>query len=1001
MAKLNSKLYWLLFLVKQGFIHSFNYKLMYTFGSLSIILVVTSITLFSGISEYSSTLVSRLAEIQQAKIDILIDSNHYYLNYTEFIQNTNVVDSNAFHTFRWISECFVYRDTNNETDSIIKYSTELTAIDNQRELEMDFDTDWKYDSIPSQNVILTSDLALSMDVSVNDYISVELYIPNLVQYALNQTQNASLIQKYSQHSGKCVLINLRVFDIVGISGSSKFGEASGKDTGLVVESKYLRDLLIQSLHPLISSTQFSDEFPSLDSISTQILINLKARSIYQSRDFRKVRSFLLDFSSKSISSLNYVQFRTKLPILQAIEALQFISLFLGLLVTLVGIVLSVLAFVVLQSLLSFSVDARTQEAGIYRLLGLHRISLLLMILLQSLILSIPSCILGLILAQALFVPATQFLASVLSTELSPILPPQSFIYGIMLGIIVPLIATIQPIQNALKVSPSNAFNSTKSKSISSGFSVSVHHESPNHQHHLLQWRKLPLELIALSIVAVIYGFVVYYAFPKALLHGDLSLLLIVFLILLLSILFGLTFLVVNTDRMCMLVFYYVLFGWWMKDVVTKLFRLGIIQHRLRNRKTFAMYHLAIALVVYLNVVARLQIDVFDRFTQQQYTTAIHVVDRAPSAGMNRFGCCAEELELVAERNGASSISWVSSSMYKSDVIRGNERYSVVNYGNAFDSEIEFRAVLPDFFSIVFSGFLEVSRALRPEVSSLSILEQLYTVRGSQHAVIHQNHAESLGLNLDEKRGYFGKFVLDRGSDLPRLKLGVGSVVKSVPALQKNRFSGLQTVFVSFPTLLRAASNKFISIEDVPMERFVVQIDLKSISAREYQSILADLLRIKDRIAGSVEVWEYRDIQTSLTDTRTLLETGFLLVSVFAMLISSFSLITSMYANIHEQSKELAVLRAIGISTFVLFQSHFAESFLLLLTGSLFGVLSGWLVATAQSLQQNLFLDLPNQLYFPWLPVIVIALATILTAFISAALTCRFGKNDMLKELRSQ
>jgi len=84
-----------------------------------------------------------------------------------------------------------------------------------------------------------------------------------------------------------------------------------------------------------------------------------------------------------------------------------------------------------------------------------------------------------------------------------------------------------------------------------------------------------------------------------------------------------------------------------------------------------------------------------------------------------------------------------------------------------------------------------------------------------------------------------------------------------------------------------------------------------------------------------------------------------------MSISFFSLMSSMFTNVYEQSKEIAVLRALGVHKFAMYRVYIYEAFVLVLSSSLLGILIGTVVSYTMTLQQILFTQLPIPFQFPW------------------------------------
>src|SRR3954470_13126529 len=90
-----------------------------------------------------------------------------------------------------------------------------------------------------------------------------------------------------------------------------------------------------------------------------------------------------------------------------------------------------------------------------------------------------------------------------------------------------------------------------------------------------------------------------------------------------------------------------------------------------------------------------------------------------------------------------------------------------------------------------------------------------------------------------------------------------------------------------------------------------------------------------------------------------------------MAICFFSLTSSMFTNVYEQSKEIAVLRALGLSKGALYRVYVSEAFVLVLASSLLGVLIGLVVSYTMTAQQILFTQLPIPFAFPWFVLLAV------------------------------
>ena len=101
-----------------------------------------------------------------------------------------------------------------------------------------------------------------------------------------------------------------------------------------------------------------------------------------------------------------------------------------------------------------------------------------------------------------------------------------------------------------------------------------------------------------------------------------------------------------------------------------------------------------------------------------------------------------------------------------------------------------------------------------------------------------------------------------------------------------------------------------------------------------------------------------------------------------MFLCFFSLSASMTTNILEQSKEIAVLRAMGFSKGRLVFLYIYEAFVVVLSASFLGILIGVIVGWTMTMQRSLFTDIPLQFFFPTLQFLVILGVSIVCAVLA-------------------
>ena len=110
---------------------------------------------------------------------------------------------------------------------------------------------------------------------------------------------------------------------------------------------------------------------------------------------------------------------------------------------------------------------------------------------------------------------------------------------------------------------------------------------------------------------------------------------------------------------------------------------------------------------------------------------------------------------------------------------------------------------------------------------------------------------------------------------------------------------------------------------------------------------------------------------------------FILTTVIAMVTSFFSLSSSMLANVLEQTKEIAILRALGMTKPWLYRIYVYEAFVVVFGSSAMGILVGTLLSWAFTINQRLFTELPLPFVFPWQITLLVFGLSVVFAFLAS------------------
>ena len=122
---------------------------------------------------------------------------------------------------------------------------------------------------------------------------------------------------------------------------------------------------------------------------------------------------------------------------------------LGLLFSIIVILFVVISILLIYSLLMISVETKTFENGVLRMIGMSKWNCISMILIQSLTFVLPSIILGYASSIPLLMLIFNTLFKNVDVQVSLIPSVGATIQAVLLGLLIPLISSIVPIQSAM------------------------------------------------------------------------------------------------------------------------------------------------------------------------------------------------------------------------------------------------------------------------------------------------------------------------------------------------------------------------------------------------------------------------------------------------------------------------------------------------------------------------------------------------------------------------
>ena len=185
--------------------------------------------------------------------------------------------------------------------------------------------------------------------------------------------------------------------------------------------------------------------------------------------------------------------------------------FLQLIFNLVMLLLFSISVLLIYSLLMLSVESKSFEFGVMRMVGLSKDAIIILVILQSFLFVIPSVIAGFMVSLLSLQGAKYYADQNLQMDFDAIPGTFSIVQALVLSTLIPLISSIMPIRVVLDRNLNDALDIQRSKTQAVFVNMLNSKEADT----------TPMVLVGLSIT--FYGVTIYYLLPLALLSMNLTL----------------------------------------------------------------------------------------------------------------------------------------------------------------------------------------------------------------------------------------------------------------------------------------------------------------------------------------------------------------------------------------------------------------------------------------------------------------------------------------------
>jgi ABC-type antimicrobial peptide transport system permease subunit len=151
-------------------------------------------------------------------------------------------------------------------------------------------------------------------------------------------------------------------------------------------------------------------------------------SYYESSDFDVIQKSVTQYTNKMVEDLGFYPITANLDILEDMENYSAAVLFMGLIFDIIILLFIIIAVLLIHSLLMISVETKTFEIGVMRMIGLSKSGIMMMVIIQAFMFVLPSLIIGITLSfPALYVIFTFLFEQNLGLKFEPVPSGSAFL----------------------------------------------------------------------------------------------------------------------------------------------------------------------------------------------------------------------------------------------------------------------------------------------------------------------------------------------------------------------------------------------------------------------------------------------------------------------------------------------------------------------------------------------------------------------------------------------
>ena len=692
------------------------------------------------------------------------------------------------------------------------------------------------------------------------------------------------------------------------------------------------------------------------------------------------------------------------PLTDSLNNLEVITVFLQVIMLGIMAFLWILSIILVYSLMLGDVDERIYESSMLRALGFKKNNLTKLIIIQGLFFAIPGSILGLTSSYI----ANNYIAYLFNSYTHLIMPfflsKVNLIFGVVVGISIPLISSYFPIKKVLNSNLKENLSLFNKK-----FSEIVV--------YMIKLENIgisPTTLIA-SIILISIGIFTYYVSPLSFIYLNQRLFLFIMLGILILMILGLIILSqILIPHLQKLILKIIMFFFYKDRNLHLIILRNLDGHKRRDQQISLMFMIALGFVIFSGCTLNLVTDFVETMakgliggdftvvlTEKNFNSTLNqtlingylknITNVYPNAIQDYAYISFSSSELLHTKNFLLSpeICAMSGCPCKERDIYGIDKSFI-------DSSYHSNYMISQY-----DKKLNISHTYDGKVD---IIKMLYDNPGVPPPLQEKN--DSFIFPVDQEmdlkfKRIFKNFQINMiAAEGIRRKKGISinrpGKIKinqyyehNIPAkivAMARKLPGLN--FYSSYYLLSYSSEVYISMKH--MKKFMdVETEFFNVDLGDYSNSTVDgirkiqfILKYKDKVSQELKDTIFFAMNNHLNGVKyyilnlaNVIETSekikkiigyiFLVLGIIALILSFFLVWISFYSNIRENITEYGILRSIGVTKKQSVRIYLYEAASILLCSIIIGTFIGIIISCSLILQFDIFLELPFIFHFPF------------------------------------